>query len=239
MKILSYKATQMETGKMVSIDEAKCNGCGLCIPSCAEGALKIVDGKARLVGELCDGLGACLGTCPQGAITISERPAIGLDEKKAQSVKLHQDHGGCPGSATRTAADFRKSAVSRPTGKGALQESELRQWPVQLSLMSPDSPSFDDCDLLVSADCVPFANANFHSELLKGRTLVIGCPKLDDAEAYTEKLAAILGRNDIKSVTVANMEVPCCFGLARIVGEAVRRSGKNVPVGQKVVKITG
>lgn len=218
----------METGKTVSIDEEKCNGCGLCIPSCAEGALRIVDGKARLVGN-CDGLGACLGKCPQDAITITEQAA------EKSSEKRHY-HGGCPGSATRTAADFRKNTISRPNG--GRQESELRQWPVQLSLMSPDSPHFDNCDLLVSADCVPFANANFHSELLKGKTLVIGCPKLDDAEAYTEKLAAILGRNDIKSVTVANMEVPCCFGLARIVEEAVRLSGKQIPLDKKIVKIT-
>lgn len=223
----------METKKLVSIDDDKCNGCGLCIPSCAEGALKIVDGKAKVVGELCDGLGACLGTCPRGAITVTGRPI-------AKPPKNHNhDHGGCPGSAARTAADFRKSAVSRPTGKGTLQESELRQWPVQLSLISPDSPSFDNCDLLVSADCVPFANANFHSELLKGRTVVIGCPKLDDAEAYAGKLAEILEKNDVRSITVANMEVPCCFSLMRVAEEALRRSGKNVPIGQKVVKITG
>lgn len=230
MKLISYnvRPTKMETKRIVVIDEDKCNGCGLCIPSCAEGALRIVNGKARLVSDgLCDGLGACLGACPQGAIMITERPAGKFGEN-------HHNHGGCPGSAARSAADFAKSHhdSSRPPGKN---ESELRQWPVQLSLMSPDSPSFDNCDLLVCADCVPFANANFHSELLRGRTLVIGCPKLDcNTEAYTEKLAAILGRNDIKSITVANMEVPCCFSLMRIAEEAVRRSGKNVPLEQKV-----
>lgn len=217
-------------GTTVKIDEEKCNGCGLCIPACAEGALKIINGKAKVIGELCDGMGACLGKCPQGAITMTEPQAGKLKEK-------HHNREGCPGSATRTASDFAKTHIRpRPQGKNG---SELRQWPVQLSLLSPDSPHFDDCDLLVCADCVPFADANFHSRLLKGRTVVIGCPKLDDAEFYTDKLSEIFGRNEIRSVTVANMEVPCCFGLMRIVEEAVGRSGKQIPVEQKIVKISG
>jgi Fe-S-cluster-containing hydrogenase component 2 len=234
--------------KIVSIDEEKCNGCGMCIPNCAEGAIKVIDGKARLVDDrFCDGLGACLGHCPQDAITVIERDAPEFDE---QAVKKHLDvlkkpqmapHSmphACPGSM---AMDFRgeRSESKTSAGASARQNSELRQWPVQLMLVSPEAPYFKNAELLVAADCVPFAYPNFHSDFLTGKSLVIGCPKLDDAEFYIDKLTDMLKRNNIKGITLVNMEVPCCFGLQRIVEEAMQRSGKVLPVRQTVITIRG
>ena len=236
--------------EIVYIDEEKCNGCGECIPNCAEGAIKIIDGKAKLVDDsFCDGLGACLGHCPQDAIEIIERDAPEFDEVAVEK-HLKETAGepadvpivkemacGCPGSM---AVDFRTEGINpaTPTG-GSRQESGLRQWPVQMTLVSPDAPYFKDSELLVAADCVPFAYANFHSDFLAGKSVVIGCPKLDDAASYVEKLAAILKNNDIKSVTLVNMEVPCCFGLQSIVEEAVKKSGKVLPIRQTVITIRG
>jgi NAD-dependent dihydropyrimidine dehydrogenase PreA subunit len=234
--------------KIVSIDEEKCNGCGMCIPNCAEGAIKVIDGKARLVDDrFCDGLGACLGHCPQDAITVIERDASEFDE---QAVKKHlnvikrperEPHSmphACPGSM---AMDFRDERSERraPAGASARQNSELRQWPVQLMLVSPEAPYFKNAELLVAADCVPFACPNFHSDFLAGKSLVIGCPKLDDAEFYIDKLTEMLKMNNIKGITLVNMEVPCCFGLQRIVEEAMQRSGKVLPVRQTVITIRG
>ena len=230
---------------IVSIDEEKCNGCGMCIPNCAEGAIKIINGKAKLVDErFCDGLGACLGHCPQDAITIIEREAPDFDEA---AVKMHLKPktaekkaekslpGGCPGSM---AMDFRGDKKA-PARAAAQQNSELRQWPVQLTLVSPEAPYFKDSELLVAADCVPFAYPNFHSDFLAGKSVIIGCPKLDDAEFYVDKLTELLKKNNIRSITLVNMEVPCCFGLQRIVEEAVARSGKVLPVRQMVITIQG
>ncbi|MFZ2410127.1 MAG: 4Fe-4S binding protein [Candidatus Methanoperedens sp.] len=230
---------------IVSIDEEKCNGCGLCIPNCAEGAIKIINGKAKLVDDrFCDGLGACLGHCPQDAITIIERDATEFDE---EAVKVHLKPKmaekkveksipcGCPGSM---AMDFRSEKKS-VGGATARQKSELRQWPVQLTLVSPEASYFRDAELLVAADCVPFAYPNFHSDFLAGKSVIIGCPKLDDAESYVDKLAEMLKKNNIKSITLVNMEVPCCFGLQRIVEEAVARSGKVLPIRQTVITIRG
>ncbi|MCZ7406663.1 MAG: 4Fe-4S binding protein [Candidatus Methanoperedens sp.] len=230
---------------IVSIDEEKCNGCGMCIPNCAEGAIKIINGKAKLVDErFCDGLGACLGHCPQDAITIIERDAPDFDEA---AVKIHLKPKttekkvenslpcGCPGSM---AMDFRNE-TKVAVGKSARQNSELRQWPVQLTLVSPEAPYFKDSELLVAADCVPFAYPNFHSDFLAGKSVIIGCPKLDDSDFYVDKLTEILKKNNIKSITLVNMEVPCCFGLQRIVEEAVARSGKILPVRQTVITIRG
>jgi len=230
---------------IVSIDEEKCNGCGMCIPNCAEGAIKIINGKAKLVDErFCDGLGACLGHCPQDAITIIERDAPDFDET---AVKMHLKPKsaekkvekslpcGCPGSM---AMDFR-GETKVAVGKSARQNSELRQWPVQLTLVSPEASYFKDSELLVAADCVPFAYPNFHSDFLAGKSVIIGCPKLDDAEFYVDKLTEILKKNKIKSITLVNMEVPCCFGLQRIVEEAVARSGKVLPIRQTVITIRG
>jgi len=230
---------------IVFIDENKCNGCGQCIPNCAEGAIKLINGKAKLVDErFCDGLGACLGHCPQDAITIIKRDAPGFDEKMA---KKHMERSkpekkppkdipcGCPGSM---AIDLR-SEKKEQSGVSHRQSPELRQWPVQLMLVSPEASYFKDSDLLVAADCVPFAYPNFHQDFLKGKSLIIGCPKLDDADFYVEKLTELIKTNSIKSITLVNMEVPCCFGLQRIVEEAVKNSGKVVPIRQTVITIRG
>jgi NAD-dependent dihydropyrimidine dehydrogenase PreA subunit len=224
---------------IVSIDEEKCNGCGLCIPNCAEGAIKLINGKAKLVDErFCDGLGACLGHCPKEAITVIEREAPEFDEEAVKNqlmpkMPVMASHG-CPGSM---AMDFR--SAKKATVTGGRQSSELRQWPVQLTLVSPEAPYFRDAELLVAADCVPFAYPNFHSDFLAGKTLIIGCPKLDDAKFYVDKLTEMLKKNNIRGITLVNMEVPCCFGLQRIVEEAVAKSGKVVPVKQSVITISG
>ena len=229
---------------IVLIDEKKCNGCGLCIPSCAEGALKIIDGKARLVKDIyCDGLGACLGKCPQDAITISQREAEKFDEKAAEehikatqtAPALHTHSTGCP--ATQT-IQFKKE--EEPTTKiTEKRTSRLSTWPVQLKLMPPNASFLKNADLLIAADCVPFAYANFHEDMLKNRTLAVGCPKLDDVTLYRNKLAEIFRTADIRSVTVVNMEVPCCFGLNRLVQEAIELSGKSVPMRQETISIKG
>ena len=266
--------------KIVEIDEDKCNGCGLCIPNCHEGALQIIDGKARLISDLfCDGLGNCLGHCPQDAIKIVEKEAEPYDEKKVMekiskqgenTIKAHlqhlKDHNetkflnqaieylnenniknplenmeetkmekdlpcGCPGSA------MREVNTEEDASSNAEQSSALRQWPVQLNLLPAQAAFFENSHLLVSADCVPFANPNFHSKLLNGKSLVIGCPKLDDIEDYTEKLTEIFKQNKIKSVTVAIMEVPCCHGMLAAVEEAVEASGKKIPVIQETIGV--
>lgn len=242
---------------IVSIDEEKCNGCGLCIPNCAEGAIQLINGKAKLVDDkFCDGLGACLGHCPQDAITVIEREAPEFDEEavkvhlneESKKLRIHKGiprgtlHGmphemphGCPGSM---AMDFR-GAEKAGAGASARQSPELRQWPVQLTLVSPEASYFKDAELLVAADCVPFAYPNFHSDFLAGKSLIIGCPKLDDAESYVDKLTEMLKKNNIKGITLVNMEVPCCFGLQRIVEEAVAKSGKVLPIRQTVITIRG
>jgi len=234
---------------IVQIDEEKCNGCGQCIPNCAEGALQIIDGKARLVKEVyCDGLGACLGTCPQDAITLVEREAEEFDEQAAmQHVKAIQGHGkaqgpavraGCPGVALMDFASTGQAVrPAQPTGEA--QPSALTQWPVQLHLVPEQAPFFQNADLLLAADCVPFAYAGFHAELLSGRKLLVGCPKLDDAAFYAEKLTAILKRNDVRSLTVVHMEVPCCSGLVALARRALAVSGKCIPVEEVTIGVRG
>lgn len=207
--------------KIVKINENKCNGCGLCVPSCHEGALQIINGKARLISDIyCDGLGACLGECPQGAITIEERISEEFDEK---ATKTHLEENKEKPTVTATAP------IS----------STLAQWPVQLRLVNPKAPYLQYADLIVVADCVPFAYANFHQDFLKGKAMVVGCPKFDDVQFYEEKLTEIFRQSKIKSITVVNMEVPCCNGLHYIVNKAVGRSGKNIPVEQVVIGIKG
>jgi len=234
---------------IVRINEEKCTGCGLCIPACAEGALKIVDGKAKLVSDrYCDGLGACLGECPQGAITIEKREAEEFDEeaveenlKRKPSVPqvhhAHPKHQSCPSAQVmrfeRNLTE--KESVNIPEK----MESMLTQWPVQLMLLPTNVPFLENADLLIAADCVPFAYANFHNDFLRGRKLVVGCPKLDDAEFYKKKLTEIFKRNNIRSVTVVNMEVPCCFGLCRLVKEALDSSGKTISLRQETISIKG
>jgi Pyruvate/2-oxoacid:ferredoxin oxidoreductase delta subunit len=243
--------------QVIKIDEEKCNGCGLCVPSCAEGAIQIIDGKARLVSDkYCDGLGACLGECPQSALTVEERDAEAFDEsavaghlksigreatppahEHVHATPVHSHHGvGCPSAR---ALDFRNERKETSSGDQPRIQSELGQWPVKIELVNPSAPYFEDADLLVAADCAPFAYANIHADFMKGKAVVIGCPKLNDVEAYLEKLTLIVARNDIKSVTVLHMEVPCCFGLMRVVRQAVEASGKNIPVEAKVVTLRG
>jgi ferredoxin len=298
--------------KIITIDEKKCTGCGQCIPDCPEGALQLIDGKARLVSDLsCDGLGACIGTCPEGAISIIEREAAPYDERAVIAtitrqgqpvVKAHLDHlanhgqteyydeaieyliengipipehtqperkkvtpvsagigrpaagrsgegvchpephaahpfAGCPGAAARSIPRETTGGTSQPPAAG---HSELRQWPVQLALLNPRAAYFEDADLLVSADCAPFAYPGFHTGLLKGKILVIFCPKLDaDIEGYTAKLAEIFRLHTIRSITVARMEVPCCGGVRYVVDKALEKAGKQIPVTERVVTIQG
>jgi Pyruvate/2-oxoacid:ferredoxin oxidoreductase delta subunit len=231
---------------IVRIDEKKCNGCGLCIPSCAEGALKIVDGKARLVKDVyCDGLGACLGECPQDAITIIQREAEEFDKKAAEKhmktsqpvPTVHHTPVACPSTkAMQFESEPKEEATTKPSEK---RVSRISNWPYQLKLLPPNAPFFENVDLLIAADCVPFAYTHFHEDMLKNRILAIGCPKLDDVNLYRNKLAAIFRMSNIRSVTVVNMEVPCCFGLTRLVQEALELSGKNVPLRQETISIKG
>ncbi len=220
---------------IVKIDQGRCNGCGLCVSACAEGAIQLVDGKARLVkDDYCDGLGACLGHCPQDAISIEEREAGAFDEAAAKAhAAPAKAHSGCPGMAMRS---FKKSSVASPDSDA---QSALEQWPIQLRLVPVSAPYWTDADLLVAADCTAFALGGFHGSLLKGRRLVIACPKLDDCDGYVEKLAAIMKGNSIRSVTVAHMEVPCCGGIVRIVRAALEASGKGLPFTDITVGIEG
>lgn len=225
---------------IVKIDEEKCNGCGLCVPACAEGAIQIVDGKARLVADnLCDGLGACLGDCPQGAITIEEREAEIFDQQAVADQHLKvtapPHGGGCPSArAMKLTPPKQSSATQAEAG-----DSQLANWPVQLKLIPPSAPFLAEADLLLAADCVPFAYPDFHRRFLAGKTLLIGCPKLDDVEGYVEKLTAILSQNEIKRLTVLHMEVPCCNGLLSLARQALAASGKEIPFESAIIGIKG
>ncbi|MFC1869919.1 ATP-binding protein [Chloroflexota bacterium] len=231
--------------KIVHIDEEKCDGCGTCVPACAEGALQIIDGKARLVSEIyCDGLGACLGECPQGAITVEERESEAFDE---EAVKQHMEAAppvaeplpcGCPGTAMRQFATQAQSETATPAAAAPLR-SALCHWPVQLSLVPPIAPFLKDADLLLTADCVPFACAGFHRDLLKDHALVVACPKLDDFQAHQQKLNDILRHSGVKSLTVVHMEVPCCAGLVHMAREAIRLSGKEIPFREITIGVRG
>jgi len=230
--------------KIIEIDRELCDGCGLCTTACAEGALELdAEGKAVLVRDIfCDGLGACLDVCPTGALKIIEREAPAFDEAAAATrVKAAAAHSGCPGSAIRSfvpASRPAPSAAAAPSGAAA-SASELGQWPIQLHLVSPAAPYFRECDLLIAADCTAFALGSFHADLLRGKALVIACPKLDRTEGYVEKLSELIKANTVYSITVAIMEVPCCSGLWRIVKEAIARSGKSIAARKVVVGIGG
>ncbi len=244
--------------KIVHIDEEKCDGCGLCVPSCAEGAIQIVDGKARLVSEVyCDGLGACLGHCPQDAIRLEEREAKDFDEQAAHAHAKRLQSGGegscptqaCPGSSVQSLLNVlpaseqpgppphRLSAAK--DGETGPAESGLRNWPVQLHLVPPRAAFLRDADLLLVADCVPVACAEFHRRFLRGNPVVIGCPKLDDGRAYVEKLAAIIAEAAIRSVKVVHMEVPCCSGVTSVVNQAIHLSEQKIPVEEITITING
>lgn len=267
--------------QIIHIDENKCNGCGMCVPDCPEGAIQMINGKARLISDLyCDGLGACIGTCPESAITIEEREAAPYDEALvmeniikhgtdvikahlkhlkdhnetvylSEALKILKDkgielkdsepeipahHHGCPGSTNRVLNRVHDAVPSSPQK----EFSRLAQWPVKLKLLSPYSPVFNNkkIDLLVSADCAPYACGNFHDDFLDGKAMVTFCPKLDPyIDEYREKLEIILKEQDINSVTIARMEVPCCSGVTSLVKEAVLKSGKNIKVEEKIIKI--
>ena len=249
---------------IIRINEELCDGCGECVSSCAEGALEIVDGKARLKGEiLCDGAGACVGHCPTGALTVEKRESEAYDETAvAIALRQSQRHdsfplaqarpgsihatapGSCPGSAVRQWGDrvpfiTPEAGVPGPSPARPAQTSELRQWPVQLMLVPPTAPYFKNADLLIVADCVPFAIPDFHQRFLKGKALVVGCPKLDNLQHYFEKLTEIFKSSDLKSVEVVKMEVPCCGGIAQAAIEARNRAGVGFPLTVTTLGIRG
>jgi len=229
--------------KIVHIDEEKCNGCGLCVPSCAEGAIQIIDGKAKLVNEkYCDGLGDCLGECPQGAITIEERVAEEFDEH-AVHHHLEEMKGGeelpC-GCSSATVTQFDPPAATEAGPREAAhQPSLLSHWPVQLRLVPPAAPFLRGADLLLTADCAPFAYGGFHQDFIKGRTLLVACPKLDDFQAHQEKLTEILRQSPVKNLTVVRMEVPCCSGLVHMAKQAIQMSGRDIPFREVIIGTRG
>lgn len=226
--------------KIIKINEETCNGCGLCAAACHEGAIGMVNGKAKLLREdYCDGLGDCLPACPVNAITFEEREAPAYDHAAVMAAKAAASPEplpcGCPGSMSRSIGHTALLADVRPAG---VVPSQLRQWPVQLKLVPVSAPYFSGADVLVAADCTAFAYGAFHQDFIKGKVVLVGCPKLDEGD-YAEKLTAIFAQNDIRSVTVARMEVPCCAGLQRAAETAVAMSGKNIPLKTVVVSIEG
>lgn len=232
--------------KIIHIDEDKCNGCGLCATACHEGAIDIIDGKAKLVREnFCDGFGDCLPGCPTGAITFEEREAPAYDEaavqeskkkKELQEKMKHLHEGGCPGSRMRMLEQPGEagSNIAEPMR----QAPQLRNWPVQIKLAPINAPYFNKVKLLIAADCTAYAYANFHQEFMRGKVTLVGCPKLDAVD-YSEKLTEILRQNNIKSVTVVRMEVPCCGGLEYAVRTALQNCGKLLPWQVKTISIKG
>lgn len=233
---------------IIEIDEELCTGCGQCITDCAEGALKIVDGKAKLVSDrYCDGLGACLNGCPTGALKVTQRDADDFDEeavhdhlkalKEAEAARERTLACGCPSATIQTFA--RSGSPQKSEEQHTQATSALTHWPVQIRLVPPTAPFLKNADLLVAADCTPVAYPTFHRDFLDGKAVMIGCPKFDDASAYVEKFAQIFQANNIKSVTVVVMEVPCCAGLPVIVKRAMEMAGKTVPLEQIVISAGG
>jgi Fe-S-cluster-containing hydrogenase component 2 len=211
--------------KIVQIDENLCNGCGQCIPNCVEGALQIVNGKAKIIKDTyCDGLGACLGHCPQGAITIIEREAEAFNEQEVHEFLK-----------TKTPTTPQPTTTPAP----ADTTPQKPQWPVKFNLVPPKAPFFENAHLLIAADCAPIALKDFHQKFTSGKRVIIGCPKFNDAKSYAEKLTEILKQNNIASITVVHMEVPCCTGLKWAVNKAMEASGKNVPTKEFEVKVGG
>lgn len=255
--------------KIIKIDQEKCNGCGQCANACAEGAIRMVDGKARLVTDsYCDGLGACIGECPVGAIEVIEREGEeynGFGDPEVESHrhnKHHNHHGhdcgchnhheiqkanqmpeklacGCPGSAVKNLSQEKHHQSVKPKKGGISIASSLVNWPVQLMLIPPNAPYLNDCDLLIAADCVAYAKGDFHLDLLPDKVLAIACPKLDNAQHYLEKLTQMFSINNINSIEVAYMEVPCCSGLVQIVKQAIANSGKSTPLTLTKISLEG
>lgn len=227
--------------KIIEIDEAKCNGCGQCVNACAEGAIQLINGKAKLVSDVyCDGLGACIGDCPVDALHIVEREAPEFDQNEVDKYLASQKSSscppaGCPGSMARS--------LHQPHGPASSSSpapvSALGNWPVQLTLVPVNAPYLKHASLLMAADCAGFAYPDFHNRFMKGKVALIGCPKLDDSGAYREKLAQIIRANDIEFIHVVYMEVPCCGGLVRLVQAAVADSGHKVPVRLTKIGISG
>lgn len=255
----------MPRRQIIRIDEERCTGCGECVPACAEGALEIVGGKVHVVEDfLCDGLGACLGECPEGALTIEEREAPEFDEEAverrlatlepAPPAAAQPSFSGCPGSLSRLLRDDAPASAghtvtgtttttggnghSRPEPERS-SESLLQHWPVQLGLVSPLSPFLRDADLLIAADCAPLAYRLFHEDFLDGRSVVMACPKLDDAGAHLAKLTEVFQTAKPRSVTVVHMEVPCCFGLVALVRQAAQAAGLEAPIEETVITVSG
>ena len=238
--------------KIIEIDEELCNGCGNCVTSCAEGALQVINGKAKVVNDqFCDGLGACIGECPQGALKIVERIAEDFDEKaveeylnelkqKEQTEGNHNEtlQCGCPSAEPATFSEANLSCESTNI-PSELTGSSLMHWPVQIRLIPVNAPFLRNADLLVTADCVPVAYPSFHSDFLKGKVVMLGCPKFDDADSYLEKFTGIFRAADIKSITVLVMEVPCCSGLPGILKRAMDMAGVNIPMRQVTVSSKG
>lgn len=229
--------------RVIQIDEEKCNGCGICAEACHEGAIGIVEGKAKLLrDDYCDGLGDCLPNCPVGAISFIEREAAAYDEAAVQENKKKQMQamgqapvGGCPGSRMR---QLERKPAEENQNAGSPVSSQLRQWPVQIKLAPVNAPYFDGAKLLIAADCTAYAYGSFHQDFIRGKVTLIGCPKLDDVD-YSEKLTEIIRNNDIKSVTVVRMEVPCCGGLEHAAVTALKNSGKFIPWNVVTISIDG
>jgi len=221
--------------KIITIDEEKCNGCGACAAACHEGAIGMVDGIAKLLREdYCDGLGDCLPACPVNAITFEEREAPAYNVEAVRAAKMQKNVPfSCPGSRAKT---MRPS--SEPTAVPQKVQSQLQQWPVQIKLVPVNAPYFDGANLLIAADCTAYAYANFHADFIRNRITLIGCPKLDAGD-YTEKLTAIISNNNIKSVTIVRMEVPCCGGIEYAAKQAIQASGKFLPWQVVVISIEG
>jgi Fe-S-cluster-containing hydrogenase component 2 len=251
--------------KIITIDEALCNGCGDCVTGCSEGAIAIIDGKAKLVkDEYCDGFGDCIGNCPTGAIVIEERESAAFDEyaakkylletkgegavkKMEEAMERHSGHeqeisipviaqsesrhSGCPGKQSMF--------IGKDSPEVNVVPSKLQNWPVQLHLLPLKAPYYKNANLLLAADCCAFAYGNFHAEFMTNRITAIGCPKLDDMQVYFEKMTAIFADNDIDSITVAYMEVPCCMGIIKLAEESVKKSGKNIPIKKVKIGIRG
>ena len=235
--------------KIIEINEELCNGCGQCVVACAEGAISIIDGKAKVISDnLCDGLGACVGDCPEGALKIIDREADEFDEAAVERYlagknKIRAEDTatpcGCPSTHIQS---FEPATLCEEANKAAMQQSAtsaLSHWPVQIRLVPPTAPFLKGADLLVAADCTSVAYASFHSDFLKGKAVMIGCPKFDNAEEYVDKFAAVFDTADIKSVTVLVMEVPCCQGLPVIVERGMKKSGRTIPIEKVTINAQG
>lgn len=238
--------------KIIRIDEELCNGCGQCVPDCAEGSLAIIDGKAKLVADkFCDGLGACLGACPTGALTIVEREADEFDEEAVEEYlaakeKEPQPAGttspacGCPSSQLQTfAPQSTCQTANMPTVQASGATSTLSHWPIQIRLIPPHAPFLQNADLLVVADCTAVAVADFQQKYMEGKTVMMGCPKFDDAEGYIERFAEIIATCNLKSLTILIMDVPCCSAMNVIIKKALQKAGKSMPVEQITISTRG